>query len=38
MVGWEAPGLGFAYPHGSVFDAMSRARLTWRIYNDDTDA
>jgi phospholipase C len=32
MVGWEAPGFGFTYPHGSVFDAVSRAGLTWRIY------
>jgi protein-L-isoaspartate O-methyltransferase len=38
MVGWEAPGLGFTYPHGTIFDAVSRAGLTWRIYNDDTDA
>src|SRR6202012_3416354 len=38
MVGWEAPGFGFTYPHGSVFDAVSRAGLTWGIYNDDTDA
>jgi phospholipase C len=38
MVGWEAPGFGFTYQHGSIFDAVSRAGLTWRIYNDDTDA
>ena len=38
MVGWETPGLGFTYPHGSIYDAVSRAGLTWRIYNDDTDA
>jgi hypothetical protein len=35
--GWQS-GLDFAYPHGSIFDAVSRAGLTWRIYNDDTDA
>jgi hypothetical protein len=38
MAGWETPGFGFAYPRGSVFDAVSRAGLSWRIYNDDTDA
>jgi phospholipase C len=38
MAGWETPGFGFTYPHGSVFDALSGAGLTWRIYNDDTDA
>jgi phospholipase C len=35
---WETPGLGFAYPHGSIYDTLSAAGLTWRIYNDDTDA
>jgi phospholipase C len=38
MAGWETPGFGFTYPRGSVFDAVSAAGLTWRIYNDDTDA
>ena len=35
---WETPGFGFAYPHGSLFDALSHAGLTWRIYHDDTNA
>jgi phospholipase C len=35
---WEIPGLGFTYPHGSIFEALSGARLAWRIYGDDTDA
>ncbi len=35
---WEIPGFCFTYPHGSIFDALSGAGLTWRIYNDDTDA
>ena len=35
---WELPGLGFTYPHGSIFDALSRAGLTWRVYHDDSDA
>ena len=38
MARWETPGFGFTYPHGSIYDAVSRAGLTWRIYNDDTDA
>ena len=38
MAQWEVPGFGFTYPHGSIFDALSRAGLTWRIYDDDTDA
>ena len=35
---WELPGFGFTYPHGSIFDALSRAGLTWRVYHDDSDA
>jgi len=35
---WEIPGFGFAYPHGSIFEALSGAGLTWRVYRDDTDA
>jgi len=35
---WELPGFGFTYPHGSIFEALSRAGLTWRVYHDDTDA
>ncbi|MGH3170805.1 MAG: alkaline phosphatase family protein [Trebonia sp.] len=38
MAGWEVPGFGFTYPHGSIFEALSGAGLTWRIYHDDTDA
>jgi phospholipase C len=35
---WEVPGFGFTYPHGSIFEALSRAGLSWRVYCDDTDA
>jgi phospholipase C len=38
MAEWSLPGFGFTYPRGSLFGALSRAGLTWRIYHDDTDA
>ncbi|HVB41923.1 MAG TPA: alkaline phosphatase family protein [Streptosporangiaceae bacterium] len=38
MTQWELPGFGFSYPHGSIFDALSGAGLSWRLYCDDTDA
>jgi phospholipase C len=32
---WESPdGLGFTYPHGSIFDRMNQNGITWRLYND----
>jgi len=34
---WEILS-GFAYPKGSIFEALSRAGLSWRIYCDDTNA
>ncbi len=37
IVEWESVH-GFAFPRGSIFDALSAADLRWRIYNDDTDA
>ena len=37
MASWEVWS-GFAYPHGSIFEALSGARLAWRIYCDDSDA
>jgi phospholipase C len=38
IIGWEVPGFGFAYPHGSVFQALTKAGIAWRLYRDDTDA
>jgi phospholipase C len=34
---WESVH-GFAFPHGSIYDALTSANLKWRIYNDNTDA
>jgi hypothetical protein len=34
---WESVH-GFAFPHGSIYDALNSANLKWRIYNDNTDA
>ena len=32
---WMAPGGGFVYPSGSsIFDALSKAQLQWRVYVD----
>ena len=37
IVRWETPGGGFTYPSGSsIFDALSKARLQWRVYVDET--
>lgn len=30
---WETVD-GFHYPHGSIFDAMTAAGITWRLYHD----
>src|SRR5215469_3334286 len=35
---WEAPGDGFQYPHGSIYQALSRAGVPYRFYNDSTGA
>ncbi len=36
IVGWETPGGGFTYPSGSsIFDALSNARMQWRVYVDE---
>jgi phospholipase C len=37
MAEWELPGFGFAYPHGSIFDALTAANLKWRLYNDSAN-
>lgn len=34
---WEVLS-GFRYPRGSIFDALTRAGLKWRVYNDNTSA
>ncbi len=31
-------GEGFTYPNGSIFDALTKAGLAWRVYNDDKNA
>lgn len=33
IVAWETVS-GFTYPHGSLFDALNKANVKWRIYND----
>jgi phospholipase C len=30
---WETVS-GFTYPHGSIFDALNKAKVQWRLYND----
>jgi phospholipase C len=37
MAEWELPGFGFTYPHGSIFDALTAAKLKWRLYNDSAN-
>jgi len=29
---------GFTYPNGSIYDALNRASIKWRLYNDNKDA
>lgn len=36
MVGWELPGGGFKYPHGSIFQALANSGIPYRFYNDST--
>ncbi|HEX8448072.1 MAG TPA: alkaline phosphatase family protein [Allosphingosinicella sp.] len=38
MAGWELPGGGFKYPNGSIYQALSRAGIPYRFYNDTTGA
>ena len=36
IMGWETPGGGFTYPSGSsIFDALSKGRMQWRVYVDE---
>jgi phospholipase C len=36
IIGWETPGGGFTYPSGSsVFDALSKGQMQWRVYVDE---
>jgi phospholipase C len=37
MAEWEAPGEGFEYPHGSIFQALSRAGILYQLYNDSSE-
>ena len=32
---WEVPGAGFRYQNGSIYDALDRAGVPYRFYNDD---
>jgi phospholipase C len=34
MAQWEVPGQGFKYPNGSIYQALSRAGIPYRLYND----
>lgn len=34
MAGWEAPGGGFKYPKGSIYQRLSSAGIPYRFYND----
>jgi phospholipase C len=36
MIGWESPGGGFKYPNGSIYQALARAGIPYRLYNDTT--
>ncbi len=37
IIKWETVA-GFTFPHGSIYDALTKAGLSWRLYNDNTDA
>src|SRR6185369_10393937 len=37
MAEWESVE-GFTYPHGSIFDALTAAGVSWRLYNDQSTA
>lgn len=36
MAKWEFPGQGFKYPNGSIYDALRRAGIPYRFYNDSS--
>ncbi|HET7230786.1 MAG TPA: alkaline phosphatase family protein [Longimicrobium sp.] len=36
IIGWELPLEGFRYPNGSIYDALKRAGIPYRFYNDST--
>lgn len=36
MALWEAPGQGFQYPNGSIFQGLTKAGIPYRFYNDST--
>lgn len=33
---WEAPGDGFQYPNGSIYQALANAGIPYRFYNDSS--
>ncbi len=35
IVAWEIPGFGFVYPHGSIYDALAKKGIKWRVYADE---
>lgn len=37
MGGWEVPGFGFVYPHGSIYDLLTTHNCNYRLYNDNND-
>ena len=37
LLKWETVD-GFSFPHGNIYDAIDAAGLSWRLYNDNTDA
>jgi phospholipase C len=36
IIGWELPLHGFRYPNGSIYDALKKAGIPYRFYNDTT--
>lgn len=34
IVGWEIPGRGFTYPHGSIFQRLDSKTIPYRFYHD----
>jgi phospholipase C len=36
MAGWELPGNGFQYPHGSIYQRLGSSSIPYRFYNDAT--
>jgi phospholipase C len=35
MAEWETPGFGFTYPNGSIFQALSKQGVNWKLYVDE---